>query len=113
VFAFYVVLFLAGSNDILASLLRTAPEAITNAFRIMVIVLPLAVFAVTMRVCRELRRRTRRAPGPPVHRIVRTPDGGYRAVNDRPDGDGPAAPPPHNRPPLSGAGEHPESPVKG
>jgi ubiquinol-cytochrome c reductase cytochrome b subunit len=105
VFTFYAVLFLAGSNDILASLLQTAPETITAAFRFLAIAAPLAVFLITKRVCRELRDRARRLPEPPVHRIVLTPDGGYRAEH--------AEPPLHTPPPPSAEGEHPEAPVGG
>jgi ubiquinol-cytochrome c reductase cytochrome b subunit len=105
VFTFYTVLFLAGSNDILASLLQTAPESITTAFRVLTIVAPLAVFLITVRVCRELRDRARRLSEPPVHRILRTPDGGYRSEH--------VGPPPHTPPPPSTAGEHPEAPVGG
>ncbi len=80
VFAFYVVLFLAGSNDILAALLQVAPESITTAFRILVFVLPAGVFGFTRRVCRELQRRAGRPLEPPMHRVARTPAGGYDVV---------------------------------
>ncbi|MFN2506901.1 MAG: cytochrome bc complex cytochrome b subunit, partial [Acidimicrobiales bacterium] len=38
--AFYGILFVAGGNDVLASLFEIAPETITNIFRVMVIALP-------------------------------------------------------------------------
>ncbi len=81
VFAFYVVLFLAGSNDILASLLQVSPESITTTFRVLAFVLPAAVFWLTRRICRELAARAGRPPEPPVHRVVRTPFGGYDVVD--------------------------------
>ncbi|MDP9389488.1 MAG: ubiquinol-cytochrome c reductase cytochrome b subunit [Actinomycetota bacterium] len=83
VFAFYAVLFLAGSNDVLAGAFQVAPETLTRLFRILVFALPTAVFFVTRRVCRELGRRE--APPPerpdPGHRLVRTPEGGYRTAD--------------------------------
>ncbi|MGH9035329.1 MAG: ubiquinol-cytochrome c reductase cytochrome b subunit, partial [Acidimicrobiia bacterium] len=82
VFAFYTVLFMAGSNDILAPLLQVAPESITTAFRVLVFVLPAAVFWLTRRLCRELRDRAGRPPEPPVHQVVRTPAGGYDVVEE-------------------------------
>ncbi|MGH9002166.1 MAG: cytochrome bc1 complex cytochrome b subunit, partial [Acidimicrobiia bacterium] len=82
VFAFYVVLFLAGSNDILASLLQVSPESITATFRVLVFVLPAAVFWLTRRICRELAVRAGRPPEPPVHKVVRTPAGGYDVVEE-------------------------------
>ena len=82
VFAFYAVLFMAGSNDILASLLQVAPESITTTFRVLVFVLPAAVFWFTRRICRELRARAGRPPEPPVHRVARTPRGGYDVVEE-------------------------------
>lgn len=53
--AFYVVLFLAGSNDVLAGLFNVAPESITRLFRVLVLALPLLAFGLTRRVCRELQ----------------------------------------------------------
>ena len=69
VLAFYVVLFVAGSNDILAGIFRVAPESITVLFRILVFALPAAAFWLTRRICQELDAtglrpvaRPRRAP---------------------------------------------------
>jgi len=53
--SFYLVLFLAGSNDVLAGVFEVAPESITALFRVLVIVLPAAAFALTRRLCRELQ----------------------------------------------------------
>ena len=84
VFAFYAILFLAGSNDVLAGVFQIAPETITAFFRIALFVLPAAVFAVTLSICRELRKRGEpahvRGDVQATHRIVRTESGGYALV---------------------------------
>jgi ubiquinol-cytochrome c reductase cytochrome b subunit len=53
--AFYTVLFIAGSNDVLAGIFNIAPERVTQTARVLVIVLPVAAFWLTRRICRELR----------------------------------------------------------
>jgi ubiquinol-cytochrome c reductase cytochrome b subunit len=53
--AFYTVLFVAGSNDVLAGIFNVAPERVTQVFRVLVIVLPVLAFMLTRRICRELR----------------------------------------------------------
>jgi ubiquinol-cytochrome c reductase cytochrome b subunit len=84
VFAFYAILFLAGSNDVLAGVFEVAPETITNLFRVTLFLVPLLVFALTLRICRELKRRGEPAhvtgEAHAVHRIVRTSSGGYALV---------------------------------
>jgi ubiquinol-cytochrome c reductase cytochrome b subunit len=52
----FTILFLAGSNDVLAATFELAPETVTLIFRVLVIVLPVLVFFVTRRICRDLRR---------------------------------------------------------
>ena len=94
VFAFYAVLFLAGSNDILAALLQMAPETITTALRVAVFAVPTVVFVLTRRVCRELQQRGGAAAEPAVHRVMRCPGGGYAALR------------PHSPPrPAAGGGD--------
>lgn len=84
VFAFFTILFLAGSNDVLAGVFEVAPETFTNVFRVALFLVPAAVFALTLRVCRELRRRGAPAhvagDAHAMHRVVRTPTGGYALV---------------------------------
>jgi ubiquinol-cytochrome c reductase cytochrome b subunit len=53
--AFYTVLFVAGSNDVMAGIFNIAPERVTQTARVLVIVLPVAAFVLTRRICRELR----------------------------------------------------------
>ena len=79
--AFYGILFVAGGNDVLASLFQIAPETITNIFRVLIIALPVAVFLVTRGVCRSLRDSgAHPTEGPVGFRLRRTPDGGYEDV---------------------------------
>jgi ubiquinol-cytochrome c reductase cytochrome b subunit len=62
----FTILFLAGSNDVLAATFELAPETVTLIFRVLVIVLPVLVFFVTRKVCHDLRRsgaRPLRDPG--------------------------------------------------
>jgi ubiquinol-cytochrome c reductase cytochrome b subunit len=89
--AFYMLLFLAGGNDILAVQFRVAPESITNTFRVLVIVLPVIVFLVTRKVCRDLRRSGSHPMEPPEgSHVRRTATGGYVEVEaDRQGHDAP------------------------
>jgi ubiquinol-cytochrome c reductase cytochrome b subunit len=98
--AFYGILLLAGGNDILAGIFRIAPEVITNAFRVLIVVVPLAVFFVTRSVCRGLARDDLHPTEPPKGgRIVRTATGGFETV-----GAEPPSPPPVEawKPPPTG-----------
>ncbi len=54
--AAYVVLFVAASNDVLAGVFEIAPETVTNILRVAVIALPVVVFVVTHKLCRDLQR---------------------------------------------------------
>ena len=79
--AFYGVLFFAGGNDILSNIFRVAPEKITNLFRVMVFLGPLAVFFITRSACRGLARSgAHPTEGPVGARIQRTSSGGYEEV---------------------------------
>lgn len=83
--SFYTVLFVAGGNDVLASVFKVAPESITNLFRVLVFVAPVVAFLVTRSVCRSLA-------GDKVHpfggtvgsRVRRTPAGGYETDDGDP-----------------------------
>jgi ubiquinol-cytochrome c reductase cytochrome b subunit len=87
---FYAILFVAGGNDVLASVFKVAPESITNLFRILIFMAPLAVFLVTRSTCRSLARDdVHPFEGPVGSRVRRTPKGGYEEVE--PDAEEPAA----------------------
>ena len=90
--AFYGILLLAGGNDILAGIFRIAPEVITNAFRVLILVVPLGVFFVTRSVCRGLARDDLHPTEPPPGgRVVRTAAGGFETVGEEDGG-------PHDQP---------------
>ena len=52
---FYVVLFLAGSQDIGAQKLAVAIPSLTRAFQVMVLVLPVLAAVLTWKLCRDLQ----------------------------------------------------------
>jgi ubiquinol-cytochrome c reductase cytochrome b subunit len=79
--AFFMVLFVAGGNDVIASRFDVSVNVITYVLRVAVFVLPVASGLLTHRLCKELRARDP-GPGVPVdppgaERIVRTETGGY------------------------------------
>ena len=62
-----------------------------GAFRVLLIVLPVIVFLVTRKLCRDLRRGDSHPMQLPVgSRVRRTATGGYDEVD--PDGQAPAVP---------------------
>lgn len=90
VFAFAVVLTLAGSNDVLGAYFGIPVERVTVALRVLVVALPPVAASVTYRICRELRAReahpfAARRPAT----LRRTPEGGFE---EAPDAEGRAEP---------------------
>jgi ubiquinol-cytochrome c reductase cytochrome b subunit len=81
ILAIFGVLTLAGGNDVLAFSFGTDLEALTRAFRILVVVVPVVAWFVTWRACVERRDA---AGGPPAPRagiaLRRRPDGGFEEV---------------------------------
>jgi ubiquinol-cytochrome c reductase cytochrome b subunit len=76
--SFYGILFMAGGNDILASLFHISVNAVTWVFRAGLFVLPPAVGLLTYRLCRELAAsEARPLGGGEGHVVQRTPEGGY------------------------------------
>jgi ubiquinol-cytochrome c reductase cytochrome b subunit len=68
----FVVLFFAGSNDVLAGVFEVEPESVTAVFRVLFVVLPVVTFFVTLKVCRDLRRTGERPlQGLPHTRLIR------------------------------------------
>jgi ubiquinol-cytochrome c reductase cytochrome b subunit len=58
VLMFYVVLFVGGSQDIVAQLLSVSVVAVTWVLRVALLVVPLACAVVAYRLCRDLREET-------------------------------------------------------
>ena len=75
---FYGVLFLAGGNDVLATLFHVSVNAVTWVLRAALFVLPAVTGFVTYRLCRELAASgARPLGGGQGHGLHRTPSGGY------------------------------------
>jgi ubiquinol-cytochrome c reductase cytochrome b subunit len=79
---FFVVLTLAGANDVLAVLFNVDVGALTAAFRVLLIVGPLVVGLVAYRLAVEIRARSGRPLGPESGSVIRrTADGGFEEVD--------------------------------
>jgi ubiquinol-cytochrome c reductase cytochrome b subunit len=76
---FYVVLFAAGGNDVLAARFDISVNLITWVFRIFLLVLPPLTGLLTYRLAKELQAREREHPRP-VTVLERTETGGYVEV---------------------------------
>ena len=88
--AVFLVLTLAGGNDVLAVMLDVPVENLTMIFRVLLVVAPVVTWLVVYRMAREVRdahdRRGRagEAPEPPAVVLVRTPGGGFRDAEPHP-----------------------------
>ncbi len=81
---FYLVLFLAGGNDLIATHFHLSINDITNTFQALLILAPPVAFWVTKRVCLGLQRRDRDLilHGRETGRIVRLPHGEFIEVHE-------------------------------
>ncbi len=81
--ALFLVLTIAGGNDVLAVTLDVPVEGITNVFRVLLVIAPIATWLVVYRVARNLRasHELREAAGieeePPSVLLVRNASGGF------------------------------------
>ena len=67
VLAFYIVLFVAGSQDIIAQKLQASIVSVNNALRVLLFLVPLVVALITWRICRDLSSHDRKEEtGPPT-----------------------------------------------
>ncbi|GAA1790869.1 MAG: cytochrome bc complex cytochrome b subunit [Actinobacteria bacterium] len=82
--AFYLVLALAGSNDILAIKLHMSINDITYFFRAATFLLPIVAFWATRRICLSLQRADRNLVlhGRESGRIVQTAEGRFFEVHE-------------------------------
>ncbi len=78
VLALFVVLTLAGADDVEATFLHVPVEALVTLFRICVFAAPIVAWLITFELCRELRARasTDAFQAPPSIELVRTKHGG-------------------------------------
>ena len=84
--AFYIILFIAGGNDVLAAQFEVSVNLITDVLRVALFVVPVVLGYLTYRLCKELAARNP-IPGqpepPPIGElIIRTEDGGYVEVEE-------------------------------
>jgi ubiquinol-cytochrome c reductase cytochrome b subunit len=79
----FVVLILAGSNDIIATQFHLSINDITQVFRVLIFVAPVVAFWITKRLCLGLQRKDRELVlhGHETGRIVRFADGEYIEVH--------------------------------
>jgi ubiquinol-cytochrome c reductase cytochrome b subunit len=81
VLTLFVVLTLAGANDLLAVLLNVGVEELTTAFRVLAVVGPIAVALIAYRLALEIGGRSGRPLGPDGGYVLRrTADGGFEEV---------------------------------
>ena len=73
--AFFIVLFVAGSNDVIASRLELSLNTLTQTLRALALTLPWLVGAIAFWVAKE--RGGGSKVRPETHEFVRTEDGGY------------------------------------
>ncbi|MPZ61272.1 MAG: ubiquinol-cytochrome c reductase cytochrome b subunit [Propionibacteriales bacterium] len=76
---FYLLLWIAGGNDILATTFHVSVNFVTRFLQVAVILLPPLAYAITKRICLGLLRedRDKLLHGLETGRIIRGPDGGY------------------------------------
>jgi len=83
--SFVAVLFLGGSQDVIAGTLDVAIESVTTVLQVLALIAPPISFYVTLRVCQVLSAR----PGPErterAHAVKRDASGGYHDVLDPAD----------------------------
>ncbi|WP_165977898.1 cytochrome b [Nonomuraea diastatica] len=84
---FYGLLWAAAANDQLALQFHLGLEAVTNVFRLAVVIGPLIAFWLTHRICRGLQDRDRHTAehGPESGVIIQTAQGGFQEREVRPD----------------------------
>ncbi|HEU0042350.1 MAG TPA: cytochrome b N-terminal domain-containing protein [Jiangellaceae bacterium] len=77
--AFYVVLLLAGGNDIIATTLHISVNGATRFLQVCVLVVPLLAFWITKRICLglQIRDRDEVLHGRETGVIIATPEGGF------------------------------------
>ena len=81
--AFMVVLFLAGSNDVLATYLQIEVDTFNAVLKVLLFTLPVLTGAITLAICRDLRDRPRSPIARPQTMTVRrTDEGGYEEIHE-------------------------------
>jgi ubiquinol-cytochrome c reductase cytochrome b subunit len=77
----FVILTLAGGNDVVALIFGVPVEGMTNILRVAIMVVPLLGFGITYRICRELSDRQTTTPGHGTAvRLLRNAAGGFEEI---------------------------------
>lgn len=81
---FYILLWISGGNDIMATVLRLSINDITLTLRVLIFILPPVVYIVTKRICLGMQRKDRDKVlhGRETAVIVRTESGEYFEVHE-------------------------------
>ncbi|MGD0984882.1 MAG: ubiquinol-cytochrome c reductase cytochrome b subunit [Acidimicrobiales bacterium] len=80
VFSFYFVLFGASATDVLANYLSISLNVVLTSFRFLAIAVPLIVFPVTYRICKEMQRVPTAGKRKRANVVLRSTEGGYTTV---------------------------------
>ena len=80
VFSFYFVLFGASATDVLANYLSISLNVVLTSFRFLAIIVPLIVFPVTYRICKELQEVPSAGKRKRANVVLRSAEGGYTTV---------------------------------
>lgn len=75
--ALFLVLTLAGGNDVLSRMFEVPVESLTFLFRILIVVAPVVTWLVVRSLARQAQARHRDEPEPPSVRLRRTELGGF------------------------------------
>jgi ubiquinol-cytochrome c reductase cytochrome b subunit len=79
-FSFYFVLFGASATDVLANYLSLSLNFVLWAFRVLCIAVPIIVFPIAYKICKELQVAPDGGKRKRHNVVVRRPDGGYEAI---------------------------------
>jgi ubiquinol-cytochrome c reductase cytochrome b subunit len=80
VLSFFAVQLIAGGNDVLSRLFQVGVDQLNNVLRIALVTVPVILWLLTYRLCRDRQRReltSAHEPGSSGTAIVRAPDGGF------------------------------------
>jgi len=82
--SFYLILFFAAGNDLIAIKLGLSINAITRSLQVLIIVVPPLAYWVTKRICMSLQRRDhdKVLHGRETGRVVRTAEGTFFEVHE-------------------------------
>jgi len=82
--SFYILLWIGGGNDILATTFNLSINAITSFLRVALIAVPPLVFIATRRICLSLQRKDLDLllHGKETGKILRLPEGGFVEVHE-------------------------------